>query len=107
MLTGNKTLKNHPDIVELKKLTLGVKRVRRNSSKSTTKICGFRSGQQETVLLDKMRKFATIAEVNRYVVLMVTIHIIFMRCLIVISLLMLDTSKEKYALKVKARVVKG
>jgi len=57
--------------------------------------------------LDKMGKFDTIAEVNRYAVLMVTIHIIFMRCLIVISLLMLDTSKEKYALKVKARVVKG
>jgi len=54
-----------------------------------------------------MRKFDTIAEINRYGVLMVTIHIIFMRYLIVISLLMLDTSKEKYALKVKARVVKG
>ena len=106
MLSGNKTLKNHPDIVELKKLTLGVKRVRRNSSKSTTNICAFGNGS-ETVLLDKMRKFDTIAEINRYGVLMVTIHIIFMRYLIVISLLMLDTSKEKYALKVKARVVKG
>ena len=57
--------------------------------------------------MDKMRKFDTIAEVNRYVVLMVTIHIILMRYLIVISLLMLDTSKERYALKVNARVVKG
>jgi len=54
-----------------------------------------------------MGKFDTIAEVNRYAVLMGTIHIIFMRYLIVISLLMLDTSKERYALKVKARVVKG
>jgi len=98
MLTGNKTLKNHSDSVELKKFTTGVKRVRRNSSKSTTKICGFRSGQQETVLLDKMRKFDTIAEVNRYVVLMVTIHIIVMRYLIVLPLLLLNTSKERYAL---------
>src|SRR6266566_9858829 len=106
MLTGNKTLKNHPDIVELKKLITGVKRVRRNSSKSTTKICTFGSGSK-TVLLDKMRKFDTIAEVNRYAVLMGTIHIIFMRYLIVISLLMLDTSNERYALEVKARVVKG
>ena len=106
MFTGNKTLKNHPDIVELKKLTLGVKRVRRNSSKSTTNICAFGSGS-ETVLLDKMRKFDTIAEINRYGVLMGTIHIIFMLYLIVISLLMLDTSIERYALEVKARVVKG
>ena len=98
MLTGNKTLKNHSDSVELKKFTTGVKRVRRNSSKSTTKICGFRSGQQETVLLDKMRKFDTIAEVNRYVVLMVTIHIIFMHYLIVLPLLLLNTNKVRYAL---------
>jgi hypothetical protein len=45
MLTGYKTLKNHPDMVELKKFTKGVKRVRRNSSKSTTKIYGFGSGK--------------------------------------------------------------
>ena len=106
MLTGNKTLKNHPDIVELKKLITGVKRVRRNSSKSTTNICTFGSGKR-LFLLDKMGKFDTIAEVNRYTVLKVTIHIIFMHYLIVLPLLMLDTSNERYALKVKARVVKG
>jgi len=48
--------------------------------------------------LDKMRKFDTIAEVNRYVVLMVTIHIIVMRYLIVLPLLLLNTNKERYAL---------
>jgi len=106
MLIGIKALKNHPDIVELKKLTTGVQLVRKNSSKSTTNICAFGSGS-ETVLLDKMRKFDTIAEINRDGVLMGTIHIIFMLYLIVISLLMLDTSIERYALEVKARVVKG
>jgi len=57
--------------------------------------------------LDKMRKFDTIAEINCYGVLMGTIHIIFMRYLILISFLMVDTSNERYALEVKARVVKG
>jgi hypothetical protein len=97
MLTGNKTLKNHPHIAELKKLTTGVKPVRWNSSKSTTNICGFGSGKR-LFLLDKWRKFDTITEVNRYAVLMVTIHTIFMHYLIVLSLLLLDTSKERYAL---------
>ena len=68
MLTGYKTLKNHPAIVELKKLTLGVKLVRKNTSKSTTNIRAFGSGKR-LFLLDKMRKFDTIAEINRYTIL--------------------------------------
>jgi hypothetical protein len=55
MLTGNKTLKYHQDIVELKKLALGVKLVRKNTSKSTTKICAFGSGKR-LFLLDKNEK---------------------------------------------------
>ena len=84
-------------IVELKKLTLGVKRVRKNSSKSTTNIRAFGSGKR-LFLLDKMRKFDTIAEINRYTILKVTIHIIFMHYLIVLPLLLLNTNKERYAL---------
>ena len=61
MLTGNKTLKNHQDIVELKKLALGVKLVRKNTSKSTTNTCAFGSGKR-LFLLDKMGKFDTIAK---------------------------------------------
>ena len=49
-------------------------------------------------LLDKMRKFDTIAEGNHYTILKVTIHIIFMHYLIVLPLFLLDTSKERYAL---------
>ena len=63
MLPGNKTLKNHPDIVEQKKLALGVKLVRKYTSESTTNTCAFGSGKR-LFLLDKMRKFDTIAEVN-------------------------------------------
>ena len=68
MLAGIKTLKNHPDIVELKKLTTGVKLVRRNSSKSITNIYAFGSGNR-LILLDNMRKFDTIVEVIHYAVL--------------------------------------
>jgi hypothetical protein len=50
------------------------------------------------ILLDNTRKFDTIVEVNHFVVLMVTIHTRFMRYLIVFSLLLIDTSKERYAL---------
>ncbi len=71
MLTGYKTLKNHPAIVELKKLTLGVKLVRKNTSKSTTNIRAFGSGKR---------------------LLKVTIHIIFMHYLIVLPLLLLNTN---------------
>jgi hypothetical protein len=106
MLTGNKTLKNHPEIVELQKLTTGVNLVRRNSSNSITDIYAFGSGNR-LILLDNMRKFDTIVEVNHYSVLMVTIHIIFMFYLIVFSLLLIDTSKERYSIQVKARIFKG
>jgi hypothetical protein len=68
MLTGNKTLKNHPDVIELKKLTTGVEFVRRNSSKSITNIYAFGSGKR-LICLDKVRMFATIAEVNHYAIL--------------------------------------
>ena len=57
--------------------------------------------------MDKMRKFDTIAEINCYTVLKVTIHIIFMHYIIVFPLLMIDTSKERYSLYIKVRVVKG
>ena len=63
MLIGIKTLKNHPDIVELKKLTMGVQLVRKNSSKSTTNISAVGRGKR-LFLLDKMRKFDIIVEVN-------------------------------------------
>ena len=86
-----------PGIVELKKLTTGVKLVRRNSSKSITNIYSFGSGKRQ-LLLDNTRKFDTIDEVNHYVVLKVTIHTLFMHYLIVFSLLLMDTSEERYVL---------
>jgi hypothetical protein len=63
MLTGNKTLKNHPEIVELIKFTTGVKLVRRNSSKSITNIYALGS-RMRPILLDNTRKFDTIVEVS-------------------------------------------
>jgi len=51
---------DHPEIVELLKLTTGVNLMRRNSSKPITKICTFGSGKK-LLLLDKMGKFDTIA----------------------------------------------
>jgi hypothetical protein len=106
MLTGNKTLKIHPEIVELQKLTTGVNIVRRNSSKSITNIYAFGSGNR-LILLDNMRKFDTIAEVNLYSIPMVTVHTLYMSYLIVFALLLINTSRERYSLLVKARVFKG
>jgi len=86
-----------PGIVKLKKLATGVNLVKWNSPKSITKICTFGSGKR-LFLLDKMGKFDTIAEVNHYAALMVTIHIVFMQYLIACSSLLIDTSEERYAL---------
>jgi len=86
-----------PEIVGLQKLTTGVNLVRRNSTKSITKICTFRSGKR-LFLLDKMGKFDIIAEVNQQAVLMVTIHIIFMQYHIAFSSVLIDTSEERYVL---------
>jgi len=85
---------DHPEIIELQKLTTGVNIVRRNSSKSIINIYAFGSGKR-LFLLDKMGKFDTIAEIKHQAVLMVTIHIIFMHFFIVFSLHLRDTREER------------